>query len=163
MDTTEGRRDVYEIIRPGYDVRQADGTMRHVPEERRTFLTGAGMLRWALDARMLAHHTGGVPYPTRFDDKWLGEPGRSTYGMIDTFCRWRFTPEHLTAMQRAAKRYREIFTYLREVEPEWRPDTDVSPTGEIRYADNSTVLYEVSKYGHKRFRTLVAPSGDACF
>lgn len=156
---------MYEIIRPEYRIGQTDGSYRTVPEERRTFHTGAGLLRWALRERLLSHGIGGRPYPVRFDDKWLGEPGRpgSGYGMIDTFCRWKFTPEHRETMQRAAARYREIVTYLREVEPEWRPDTDVSPTGEIHYADNSTELHEINKYGGRRRRVLVAPGGDACF
>jgi hypothetical protein len=156
---------VYEIIRPEYKVMQSGGGERIVPEKRRTFHTGAGLLRWALNERLLEHRVGGVPYPTRFSDKWLGEPGRpgSGYGMIDTFCRWKFTPEHREAMQRAAKRYKEIVHYLREVEPEWRPDTSVSATGEIHYADNSTELHEINKYGGKRHRMLAYPSGDACF
>lgn len=155
---------MYEIIAPERRIGTGERA-RIEPEERRTFHTGAGLLRWALNERLLEHRVGGVPYPKRFDDKWLGEPGRpgSDYGMIDGFSRWKFTPEHRRAMQRAAKRYREIVRYLREVEPEWRPDTSVSATGEIHYADNSVELHEINKYGQKRRRMITAPSGDACF
>lgn len=155
---------MYEIIRPQREINTQDG-IRVEPEERRTFLTGAGLLRWALKERLLEHRVGGVPYPKRFDDKWLGEPGRpgSDYGMIDTVCRWKFTPELREAMQRAQQRYMQLVHYLREVEPEWRPDTSVSATGEIHWADNSVELYEINKYGGKRRRTLLAPGGDACF
>lgn len=159
---------MYEIIRPAYDV-MGPGVdeRRTVPEERRTFHTGAGLLRWALNERLLEHRTGGVPYPRRFDDKWLGRPGDrwGGYGMIDTFCRWRFTPEAREAMQRAQMRYAEIMHYRREVEPEWRPDVEYAGNaeGRVYYADNSVVVYQINKYGKRRHVTEVAPGGDACF
>jgi hypothetical protein len=157
---------MYTITKPAYVIHgPGKDEQRTVPQETRTFLTGAGLLRWALDNRLLEHRVGGVPYPTHFDDKYLGHPDvpHSDYGMIDTFRRWEFTPEHRAAMQRAALRYKEIIHYLREVEPEWRPDTSVSPTGMRSFADNSTELHEISKYGKRRHRMVEYPHGDACF
>lgn len=155
---------MYEIVKPAYTVNGVDGPYE-VPEERRTFHTAAGLLRWALKARLLEHGIGGRPYPTRFDDKWLGRDGEryADYGLIDSFCRWKFTAEHKSAMRRAQQRYVEIIHYLREVEPEWRPDTRSSATGEVHYADNSIERHEVNKYGQRRRIMVLAPSGDACF
>lgn len=152
---------MYEIIKP--EIRYQSGKVE--PEERRTFLTAAGLLRWALDERLFDHRVGGVPYPTRFGDKWLGHPGKPHYGMIDTFCRWQFTPELRMAMQRVQQRYGEIVHYLREVEPEWRPDVELTGNseGHLSFADNSTELHEINKYGKRRHRFVTAPHGDVCF
>lgn len=148
-------------------VRGVDGVLRTESKPDVTFHTAAGLLRWALNTRQLEHRTGGRPYPTRFDDKWLGDPDDtsrgSAYGIIDSFSRYEWTPELRQAMQRAAWRYREIVRYLREVEPEWKPDTSVSPSGEIHWADNSIERQEINKYGKTRIVRLKAPSGDACF
>jgi hypothetical protein len=156
---------MYEVVRPERKIGTSDG-WRTEPEQRRTFHTAAGLFRWALRERVFSHRTGGVPYPTRFDDVHLGDRNGDEgydYHLIDTFTPWEITGEHLAAMRRVQRRYAEIVHYLREVEPGWEPDTSVSPTGKISYADNSVVLYEISKYGGKRSRTLVAPHGDACF
>lgn len=156
---------MYEVIKPEYTVGSADGS-RVVPEERRTFITAAGLLRWALNERVFRHGVGGVPYPERFGDVHLGWRDHDKgydYQLIDTFTRWKITGDHLAAMRRVQRRYGEIVHYLREIDPEWRPDTSVSATGEIPYMDNSTEVHEINKYGGKRRRTLVAPGGDACF
>lgn len=157
---------MYEVIKPEYRIGTTDGGHRIEPEERRTFHTAAGLLRWALRERVFSHHTGGVPYPTRFDDKYLGHRDHDKgydYHLIDTFARWRITGDHLAAMRRVQRRYVEIVHHLREVEPEWRPDTTVSETGEIHWADNSVERMEINKYGGKRVVRLVAPHGDVCF
>lgn len=158
---------MYTITRPAYEVitGAGPGDRRTVEAETRTFHTGAGLLRWALDERLMWHRTGGQPYPTRFDDMHLGRPGDRTsmYRMIDSFCRWEFTEEHRTAMQRAAERYREIIRYLREVEPEWQPDTSVSVDGKIHFADNSVELHQINKYGGKRHLMVEYPHGDVCY
>lgn len=148
---------MYEVIRPARGDRA---------EERRTFSTAAGLLRWALRERVFDHRVGGVPYPTRFDDVYLGRRDHDAgqdYHLIDTFTPWKITGDHLAAMRRVQRRYGEIVHHLREVDPGWEPDTSVSPTVEIHYADNSVELHEVNRYGGKRRRTLVAPHGDACF
>jgi hypothetical protein len=159
---------MYTVKRPAHERIGTDGTRYMVAEETRTFHTGAGLLRWALNEGLMREwrdtYVDGQ-WRRLFDGQWIGSPDRpgSDYGMINPFCRWEFTREHRSAMQRAAQRYREIIHYLREVEPEWRPDTSVSESGEIHYADNSTELHEINKYGQKRYRTLVAPHGDVCF
>lgn len=148
---------MYEVMRPAQGYR---------PEERRTFHTAAGLLRWALRERVFDHRVGGVPYPTRFTDIHLGYRDHDRgydYHLIDTFTPWKITGDHLAAMRRVQRRYGEIVHHLREVDPRWEPDTSVSPTGKISFADNSVELHEVSRYGTKRHRMLVAPHGDACF
>lgn len=154
---------MYTITRPAYQIGRADGSGSDmVPEETRTFQTAAGLLRWALDERAFRHGVGGVPYPTRFDQPYMGHKG-NRWGLIDGFCRWQFTPEHREAMARAQQRYNEIIHYLREVEPEWRPDTSYSADGIVHYADNSTERHEINKYGKRRHIMIDPPSGDACF
>jgi hypothetical protein len=129
-----------------------------------TFRTAAGLLRWGLDNRVFRRDTGGSPYPKRFDDIYLGRDGHPgmDYHLIDVFTDWKITGEHLSAMRRALARYGEIVHYLREVEPEWRPDTSVSPDGEIHWMDNSVERIEINKYGNKRTVRLAAPHGDVC-
>lgn len=144
-------------------VRLPDGGTRTEPGETRTFSTAMGLLRHCLRERVFAHRTGGVPYPTAPDAVWLGRAGKRSYGLVDTFTRWEVTYEHIEAMRRAQSAYAERLHYRREIAPQWRPDTSVSPTGEIRYADNSVELHEVDKDGNRRHRMIVAPSGDACF
>lgn len=125
-----------------------------------SFITAAGLYRWALDQRVFRHGVGGVPYPKRFDDNYLGhEDGNAgtDYHLIDSFTGWKITGEHLSAMRRARARYCEIVHYLSEVEPEWREERTVN------YADNSTERYEINKYGQRRSVMLVAPHGDACY
>lgn len=124
-----------------------------------TFRTAAGLLRWALNARVFRHGVGGVPYPTRFDDKYIGDRrdvGRD-YHLLDTFRKYEITAAHLTAMRNAQRRYEEIVHYLREVEPQWTE----GPV--INYADNSIERTDTDKYGNTRRVMLKAPSGDACF
>lgn len=143
-----------------------DGTWKAATPPARTFSTAAALLRWALNERVFAHHVGGVPYPKRPDDLYLGsrdhDPGHD-YHLIDTFASYLITGDHLAAMRRAARRYGEIVHHLREVEPQWRPDTSASPSGMVYYADNSTELHEINKYGKRRHRMIDPPSGDACF
>lgn len=142
-----------------YEVTKRDGS------ESRTFRTAAELLHWAIKARVFGHNVGGVLYPTRFDHVHLGCRDGSAgydYHLIDTFCPWKITSDHLSAMRRARARYVEILHYLREIEPEWRPDTSVSPDGMAYFADNSTELHEVSKDGRRRYRMVTAPHGDAC-
>lgn len=143
---------------------QPDGTTREThPAETRTFGSGMEMLRFCLNERIFEHHIGGLRYPVLADEKWLGHPGDRTYGLVDTFTRWEVTPGHIDAMRRAQQRYREIVHYWREVEPGWQPDTSVSPTGEIHWADNSVERVDVDKRGNKRVVKLLAPGGDVCF
>lgn len=149
---------MYTVTKPELFIRGHGCPDRFEPAETRTFTTAAALLRWALDERVFEHRTGGRPYPKRFDQPYIGR-----YGVIDSFCRWKFTPELIEAMRRAQSRYRQIIHYLAEVEPEWRPDTTVSPTGYRSYADNSTELHEINKYGRRRHRMTDPPSGDACF
>lgn len=148
---------MYEVTRPARGNR---------PEERRTFHTAAGLLRWALRERVFRHNVGGVPYPTRFDEIHLGYKDHDKgydYHLIDSFVGWKITGDHLAAMRRAQRAYAERLHYRREIAPEWKPDMSVSPTGEVHYADNSVELHEVNRDGEKRRRTVVAPHGDACF
>lgn len=138
----------------------ADGTVREETAPCVELSTAAGLLRWALNSRVFAHHVGGVPYPTRFDDCYLGyrdgDKGHD-YHLVDTFSLHTITSAHLTTMRRAQRRYLEIVHYLREVEPEWQE------TRRISYMDNSVVAVETNKYGQTRNRAITPPSGDACF
>jgi len=54
-------------------------------------------------------------------------------------------------------RYRRFARYLSEVKPGWQE------VERIHYADNSVAVVEVSRDGVRRERTVVGPSGDACF
>lgn len=122
--------------------------------------TAAGLLRWALKNRILAHRTGGVPYPERFEDCHLGSRDHDAgqdYHLVDTFAHYEITSDHLAAMRRAQARYNEILHYLREVEPGWREEKT------IPYMDNSVERTEINKYGQRRKVTVTPPSGDACF
>lgn len=143
---------------------QSDGTRREThPAETRTFGSGMEMLRFCLRERVFDHRTGGRAYPTRPDELWLGRPGGRTYGVVDTMTRWEVTYDHIEAMRRAQSAYCARLHYWREVAPQWRPDTSVSPTGEVYYADNSVTVHEVDKDGNKRQRQTVPPHGDVCF
>lgn len=144
-------------------VRLPDGGTRTEPGETRTFSSGMALLRFCLNERIFEHRVGGRRYPVLADEKWLGRPGGRTFGIVDRFTRWEVTSGHIEAMRRAQQRYREILHYLREVEPEWRPDTSVSATGEIHWADNSIERAEIDKRGNTRIVKLRAPGGDACY
>lgn len=146
----------------------ADQTVKDLTAETVTFPTAMHLLRWALDTRIFAHRVGGRPYPTRPTNIWLGSTDDDRgydYHLVDTFCDYKITSEHMAAMRRARRRYAEIVHHLREVDPDWVPDTSVSASGEVHYADNSVELYEVSRTypDQRRSRQLLAPSGDACF
>lgn len=143
---------------------QKDGTTRETHSaETRTFTTAMGMLRHCLRERVFEHRTGGVPYPSTPDGVYLGLPGRPSYGLVDPLTRWEVTYDHIEAMRSAQIAFGERLYYWREVEPEWQPDTSVSATGEVHYADNSVELHEIDKRGRKRHRMVKYPSGDACF
>lgn len=157
----------YRIEGKVRNVRGADGVVRKERAPEVELHTAAGLLRWALNNRVFRHGIGGLRYPQLFDEKWLGSRDGDVgydYHLIDTVSRYKITSEHLTAMRRARARYAEIVHHYREIDPEWEPDTSVSPTGYAHFADNSTEYYEVSrKYGIKRRRVVVSPAGDACF
>lgn len=137
-----------------------DGAVRDQCEPTVERHTAAGLLRWALDNRVLAHRTGGIPYPEQFDECHLGyrdhDKGRD-YHLIDTFAKYEITGDHLTAMRRAQARYKEILHYFREVEPEWREAKRTS------HPDSSVEVTEIDKRGNLRTRMAEPPSGDACF
>jgi hypothetical protein len=126
----------------------------------RTFITAMGMLRWALDQKMIRRGAWGnsAPGPREMERVSIPYSGSGDW-QGDHY----FTPDQVAAMGRALSRYREILRHYREIEPEWRPDTSVSSTGEIYYADNSVELHEINKYGERRHRMVTAPSGDICF
>lgn len=158
---------MYKITKRKHSV-YIDGKFVMVPEQTHTFRSAAELLRHCLRQRVFAHRTGGRPYPTRFDGVHLGHRDHDRgydYHLIDTFTDWQVTGDHLAAMRRAQTRYREIVHYWREVEPQWRPDTEHTgnPEGLIHFADNSVELHEISKDGRRRHRMTEAPSGDACF
>jgi hypothetical protein len=154
---------MYVIHRRPRTAIQEDGSTRTTPGETRTFATAAGLLRFALNEQLFDHRTGGRAYPTRVHEVWLGRVGTRAYGLINPFTRWEVTYDHIEAMRRAQHAYNERLHYWREVEPEWRPNPDVGVDGVIGFADNSTELQEINKYGGRRHRMLVAPHGDACF
>lgn len=62
--------------------------------------------------------------------------------------------DHLAAL---SGRYRRFVRYVREVSPQWCEER------RIEWADNSTDVVEVNRFGHRRTRQLVGPGGDACF
>jgi hypothetical protein len=150
---------MYEVTAKRFNVGTPSEWVANVPTV--TFHTAAGLLRWALDTRQLAHGIGGLRYPMNFDEKWLGFPGDGSpgrdYQLVDTFCKYKITADHLEAMRRAQQRYREIVHYLRNVEPEWVEGP------EEHYADNSIDRTDTNKYGQTRRVHLLAPGGDACF
>lgn len=151
---------MYEVIRPAYEVHGPGvGEKRTVPEERRTFPTAAHVLRWAIDEDVF-DRWGRRGKPEHFGDPYLGR-----YAVFDSFCRWRITPELKAAMIKAQTRFNEIMYYLHEVEPEWRPDVERTgnAAGHLCFADNSTELHEINKYGQRRHSYVTAPHGDACF
>lgn len=152
----------YTVTRPANTIYNLDGSVfRAEPAEVRTFTTGAALLRWAMNERVFRTHGGG-PRMDRPDQPHLN----SQYGMgLDSFCRWKFGRQEHAAMARAQRRYGQIVDYLRNVEPEWRPDTEYTgnETGIIHFADNSTELHEISKYGTRRHRMIEYPHGDVCF
>lgn len=125
-----------------------------------TFRTAMGMLRWALDNRMIRRGTwgNGAPGPREMERVSIPYSGSGDW-QGDHY----FTPAQVEAMGRALSRYRAILRHYREIEPGWRPDTSVSPDGTIHYADNSIELHEISRDGQRRHRMTLAPSGDACF
>lgn len=156
----------YSITKPAQTIRNVDGSVfRQEPEETRTFRTGAEMLHWAIKEDVFDNWRQ-RRRPVHFSDPYLGHdrPG-GTYGVFDSFTRWRFQPEHVVAMRRAQERYNAILHYFREVEPEWRPDVESTGNAEGRvcYADNSEEIHEINKYGQRRHRMAVAPHGDVCF
>lgn len=150
---------MYEIIRPAYERIGTDGVRYTVAEERRTFATAAQFFHWAIQEDVF-ERWGRRGKPKRFSDPYLGR-----YAGFDSFCRWRITPELKAAMVRAQDRYNAIVHYLREVEPEWRPDVERTgnAAGHLCFADNSTELHEINKYGQRRHSYVTAPHGDACF
>lgn len=150
---------MYEVTRPARGFR---------PEERRTFRTAAGLLRWALRERVFRHSVGGVPYPERFDEVHLGYRDHDKgydYHLIDPATPWKITGDHLAVMRRAKAAYVARMHYRREIAPGWRPDVERTgnASGVIHYADNSTVQCEIDKDGNRRSRTIIAAGGDACF
>jgi hypothetical protein len=125
----------------------------------REFRTAAGLLRWAIKEGAFGRALVGNRRAKDPGDIYLYEerhPGRD-YHTIDSFFRYRITPELMDAMYRAWKRWSEIVYYLREVEPEWVEGK------ETRYADNSVGRTDTNKYGKTRRVMLKHPSGDACF
>jgi hypothetical protein len=159
---------MYTITRPEQTIKNTDGSVyRTNPAETRTFLTAAGLLRFCLEQGVFRQrYINGKPY--RFEHLHLGQRDHDKgydYHLIDTFTRWQITGDHLAAMRRAQARYLEILHHLREVEPQWRPDTERTgnESGLVHYADNSTERHEVNKYGKRRYVMVDPPSGDACF
>jgi len=124
------------------------------------FSTAMGMLHWALASKMIRRASWGNGQPGPRDMERVHVPYA---GSGDWEGDYYFSPDQVEAMGRALSRYRGILRYYREVVPEWRPDTSVSVTGMIHYADNSSELHEIDKWGNKRHRMVVAPHGDACF
>jgi hypothetical protein len=158
---------MYTVTKPEVTYRGGNCPDRTEPAETRTFATAAGLLRFCLKQGVFRQrYVNGRP--KQFEHLHLGyrdnDPGYD-YHLIDTFARWEITSEHLAAMRRAHRRYMEILHYLREVEPEWRPDTESTGNarGIVHYADNSTERHEINKYGQRRRIMIDPPSGDACF
>lgn len=121
-----------------------------------TFRTAMGLLRFCADNGAFRDVSKGGP----LDRVHLGRDGQgpgSDYQVVDTFCRYKITGEHLTAMRRAHARYMAALHYWREIEPKWRE------VKTVEYLDNSTERHDINKYGKTRRVMLVAPSGDACF
>lgn len=142
----------YWIVRNGVKV---------PPPEPVRFHTAMGMLRWALDTGMIRRcgaWGNTVPGPAEMERVSIPYAGSGDWSGD-----WFFSPEQVAAMGRALSRYRAHLRYRREVEPQWRPDTSVSATGEVFCADNSIELHEVDKDGNKRVRQTVPPHGDVCF
>jgi hypothetical protein len=158
---------MHEIIRPAYQVNRVNGDnpgLYTVPEERHTFHTAAGLLHWALEAQLFART--GNSTPRRLSDLYVHRRlrGQAPHIPLDSFNRWKVTPELMAAMVRAHDRYMALLHYLREVEPEWRPDTVRGDAkGHMYFGDNSVELHEVNKYGQRRHSYVTAPHGDACF
>lgn len=71
--------------------------------------------------------------------------------------RWHMTFEEYKALAPVAQRLRRLHHYLTEVHAGWEV------IDRTWYADSSVEVYEVSRYGVTRTRTVVAPSGDLCF
>lgn len=158
---------MYEIVKPGRLTIGTDGVRYTTPEERRTFRTAAGLLRFCLDQGVFAQRYVNAK-PRRFEHLHLGYRDNDRgydYHLIDRWADWKVTSEHLTAMRAARRRYMEILHYLREVEPEWRPDVESTGNedGLAYFADNSTERHEINKYGKRRQITVTAPHGDVCF
>lgn len=130
---------------------------------RQFFPTAAHMLRWCLNEEVFERVRKGPGKP-RFSDVHLtgplGPSNSFAYHVVKPGCEWRITYGHIEQMIPAQGRYAAIVHHLREVEPEWRPDTSVSPSGEIHYADNSIELHEIDKRGSRRRHMVVPPHGD---
>lgn len=151
------------IVHPRvWNATRPDALREDVPVLR--FRTAASMLRWALNTRQFAHHVGGVPYPSRFGDIYLGPPGSGSpgrdYHLLDVFRKYDVTADHLEAMRKAITRYESHICYRREIEPDWQ----IGPV--THYADNSTQRTDTCtphNGAHTRLVRLAHPSGDACF
>jgi hypothetical protein len=158
----------YTINKDGYTIR-GTGSLpdRHIPGETRAFGSAAEMLRFCLKEGVFRQrYVNGRPY--RFEHLHLGYEDHNKgydYHLIDSFARWKITSDHLAAMRRAHRRYLEILNYLREVEPEWRPDVESTGNAEgiVHYADNSVERHEINKYGKRRHIMVTQPHGDVCF
>ncbi|MER6687387.1 hypothetical protein [Streptomyces olivaceoviridis] len=142
-------------------IRSLDGTTREVTPPTMTFRDAVTMFRWAIDSGELGARR--MPYGNRIADVHLsGRPGDSeavrVYWTFESGSgNYRWTAVHWDAMYAAQRRIRELYHYVTEVLPEWREESTV------HYADNSTVRYEVNRYGGRRSVTVVGPSGDVCF
>jgi hypothetical protein len=156
----------YTITKPKITYRGANCPDRVIPAETRTFTTAAGLLRFCLNEGVFSQRYVNAR-PKRFEHLYAHRQGTGSGGYfpLDTFCQWKGIRDHMAAMVRAHARYCEILHYLREVEPEWRPDVEATGNAEgiVHYADNSTERHEINKYGKRRHVMITAPSGDACF
>jgi hypothetical protein len=136
-----------------YRVEKRDGS------ETVEFGTVTELAEWAIRERVFDHRTGGVPYPTRLEDVYLGsrnhDPGTDYY-VIDRFAGWEVTPDHLAAL-RTEKVRLQAEAEQAEINAGWRT------VEEIPYMDNSVEAIQEDKNGNRRRVTVKPPSGDACF
>jgi hypothetical protein len=132
--------------------------VKQPPQPDREFITAMGMLRWAMDTGMIRRRGAWgntVPGADEMERVSIPYAGSNDWDSFKTG--YYFSVEQVAAMGAALSRYRAILHHFREIEPEW---TQVAQTN---YADNSTEVREVNKYGATRTRMTVSPSGDACF
>lgn len=122
------------------------------------FKSAMEMLHWSLangvfGREFYANRSPRTPEEIRLRDG--GDEWRA-YRVSGDWPKWELTNENYDAMVSAAKRYRAILHYFREIEPEW---TYVET---IHYADNSTMVYEINRNGQMRSHMTVSPHGDIC-
>jgi hypothetical protein len=135
--------------------------VKQAPAPDLHFHTAMGMARWALNQGGMRKGAWGnhAPGPHEMERASIPYSGSCDWDLRTHY----FSPAQVDAMKAAQSRYRGILRYFREVEPGWKPDTSVSPTGEIHWADNSIERREIDKHGNKRTVQVAAPSGDLCF